>query len=97
MSSLCLMCFDLVLANPSGSQEADRGHRLPILVRLGKSEVQERTAALFAEIVPLLTTDPAIDLRNNNANLCSIKQPVERASNIFPFAPFAAAAAAEAA
>ena len=64
MSSLCLMCFELVLANPSGSQEADRGHRLPILVRLGKSEVQERTAALFAEIVPLLTTDPAIDLRN---------------------------------
>jgi hypothetical protein len=34
---------------------------VPVIVALGRGEVQERTADLFATIVPLLTSDPVLD------------------------------------
>ena len=36
--------------------------REPLLVRLGRGQVQQRTSALFSEIVSLLMNDPALDL-----------------------------------
>jgi orotate phosphoribosyltransferase len=34
---------------------------VPVIVALGRGEVQERTADLFATLVPLLTSDPVLD------------------------------------
>jgi hypothetical protein len=58
------VCLCLRLTMFATSLAAKKKHRnadVPVIVALGRGEVQERTANLFATIVPLLTNDPVLD------------------------------------
>ena len=59
---VCL-CLRLTLFATSLTAQKSNGEhsREPTLVRLGKREVQQRTAALLAKLIPLLPTDPQLN------------------------------------
>jgi virulence-associated protein VagC len=57
---VCL-CLQLTMFATSLAAKKKHKDEVPVIVALGRGEVQERTADLFATIVPLLTSDPVLD------------------------------------
>jgi hypothetical protein len=59
---VCLCLRLTMFATSLAAKKKNKGADVvPVIVALGRGEVQERTADLFATLVPLLTSDPVLD------------------------------------